>query len=189
VNVSETRTKYGFSHRTLVGIGHSFGGGLTYEEPRFFLCRRDTHSSLPRALAAADKPILFSSLVLVDPATLPPPPPGRSESWAEAFGVYPTIKDFIDGALTRRSVWKSSKFVALGTDSSVGCTLTGKFRAHALKRFKKMPWFAAWDPLALEVYVDGQIYEDKSAGEAKLKTAGVWVCTLSPPAMTRGRFH
>ena len=54
-----------------------------------------------------------------------------------------------------------------------------KLRAHALETLKKIPLFAAWDPLALEIYVDCQIYEDKSTGEAKLKTAGVWVC-ISP---------
>lgn len=44
--------------------------------------------------------------------------------------------------------------------------------------FKKIPWFAAWDPLALEIYVECQIYEDEDAGEVKLKMTGVWVCIL-----------
>lgn len=148
-----------------------------YDGPRFPLYQRSTHFELSRALAAINKPILFSSLVLVDPGTLLPPQPGKVESWAEAFWVFPAISGFMDGALTRRSRWKS-KFVVLSHWLWYCYTLTDKFRAYALESFKKLPWFAAWDPLALEIYVDSQVYEDKSAGEAKLKTAGVWVCTL-----------
>jgi len=36
-----------------------------------------------------------------------------------------------------------------------------------------IPWFTAWDPLALEVYVDCEVYEDKTTGEAKSKMEGV----------------
>ncbi|KAF9645255.1 hypothetical protein BDM02DRAFT_3189890 [Thelephora ganbajun] len=133
--ISETRTKNGFSHRTVVGIGHSFGGGSL-------------------ALAVINNPMLFSSLVLVDPVVLPPPPPGRVRSWTEAFQIFPSLNDFVDGALTRRSTWKS--------------------KTHALEMLKKIPWFAAWDPLALEIYVDCQMYDDKSTGETKLKTTGIW---------------
>ena len=94
------------------------------------LCRRDTDPTLPRTLAAINKPILFSSLVLVDPGILPPPPPGKYESWAEAFEVYPAIEGFMDGALTRRSAWKS-KFVVLGTDSVLVAHLpTNSERTH-----------------------------------------------------------
>ena len=68
--------------------------------------------------------------------------------------------------------------------------LTGGRRAHALETFKKIPLFAAWDPLALDIYVDCQIYEDASNGEAKLKTAGIWVCISPPSAVGAGRwFH
>ena len=72
--------------------------------------------------------------------------------------------------------------LSLATDSNIGCVLTGEFRAHALEMFKKSPWFAAWDPLALDIYVECQTYEDKSAGETRLKMAGVWVCIFPPPA-------
>jgi len=54
--------------------------------------------------------------------------------------------------------------------------------------FKKNPLFAAWDPLALEIYVDCQIYEDGNTGEAKLKMAGVWVCGL-PPSAVRAKLN
>ena len=67
-------------------------------------------------------------------------------------------------------------------DFVVGRVFTGELRTHALETLKKIPLFAAWDPLALEIYVDCQIYEDKSTGEAKLKTAGIWVC-ISPSAV------
>ena len=110
--VSETRVKCGFPHRTLVGIGHSFGGASLYESPRPSSRQRDAHPMLSRALTAINKPILFSSLVLVDPVILPPPPPGKFESWAESFGFFPTLKSLLDGGLTRRSAWKS-KFVVL----------------------------------------------------------------------------
>lgn len=112
--VSEIRAKCGFSHRTLGGIGHSFGGTSLYEDPS---CRRTGETltlclALSGALAAINEPMLFSSLVLVDPIVLPPPPPGKVKSWVEGFGVFPTMIDFVDGALTRRGTWKS-KFVVL----------------------------------------------------------------------------
>lgn len=109
--VSETRAKSGFSHRTLVGIGHSFGGGSLYEVQRSPPCRRGTYFVLSRALAVINNPTMFSSLVLVDPVVLPPPPPGKFESWVEALRDFSSIMGFVDGALTRRSTWKS-RFVA-----------------------------------------------------------------------------
>lgn len=59
---------------------------------------------------AINSAAVFSSLVLVDPVVLPPPPPGKVESWTEAFGEFSSLIGFADGALTRRSTWKS-KFV------------------------------------------------------------------------------
>ena len=108
--VSGNRTKSGFSHRTLVAIGHSFGGGSLYECPRSPSSRRDADSVISRALAAINYPMMFSSLVLVDPVVLPPPPPGKVESWTEAFGEFSSLMGFADGALTRKSTWRS-KFV------------------------------------------------------------------------------
>jgi len=128
-----------------------------------------------------NNPVLFSSLALVDPVVLPPPPPGKFESWAEAFRFLPTLDTFVDGAPGEVSGNPSS--LCFVSSSDVKCVLTGKFRAHALEMLKKIPWFAAWDPLALEIYVDCQMYEDKNTGETKLKTAGVWVGILPPPAL------
>ena len=83
-----------------------------YESPRPSSRQQDAHPTLSRALTAINNPVLFSSLVLVDPVVLPPPPPGKFESWAESFGFFPTLKSLLDGGLTRRSAWKS-KFVVL----------------------------------------------------------------------------
>lgn len=49
------------------------------------------------------------------------------------------------------------------------------FRAEALELFKKNPFFATWDPLSLELYVECQLWESKETGEAKLKMSGTWV--------------
>ena len=68
--------------------------------------------------------------------------------------------------------------LCLLTDPVADRVLTGESRTHALEILKKIPLFAAWDPLALEIYVDCQMYEDQSTGEANLKTAGVWVRIL-----------
>ena len=72
---------------------------------------------------------------------------------------------------------------------ATGRVLNGEFRTHALETLKKIPWFAAWDPLALEIYVDCQIYENKSTGEAKLKAAGIWVCLATKAIGTRRMFR
>ena len=74
-----------------------------------------THSVHSRALTAIHNPVMFSSLVLVDPVVLPPPPVGKVESWTEAFGSFSSMIGFADGALTRRSTWKSKFVVQLLT--------------------------------------------------------------------------
>jgi len=48
-------------------------------------------------------------------------------------------------------------------------------RTKALQSFKKSPFFATWDPLSLELYVECQLWEDMDAGVAKLKMSGTWV--------------
>lgn len=50
------------------------------------------------------------------------------------------------------------------------------FRAEALELFKTSPFFATWDSLSLELYVECQLWENKETGEAKLKMSGTWVC-------------
>ena len=48
-------------------------------------------------------------------------------------------------------------------------------RAEALQSFKKNPFFANWDSLSLELYVECQFWENKETREAKLKMSGTWV--------------
>ena len=72
----------------------------------------------------------------------------------------------------------SPSSLRLVSDFHTCCVLTEESRAHALEILKKISWFAVWDPLALEIYVDYQMYDDKSTEETKLKTAGIWVCIL-----------
>ena len=54
-------------------------------------------------------------------------------------------------------------------------------RAEALQSFKKNPFFAAWDPLSLELYAECQLWENNETGEAKLKMSGTWVGGHAPP--------
>lgn len=52
------------------------------------------------------------------------------------------------------------------------------FRTEARESFKDIPFFATWDPLSLELYINCQLWEDKETGETKLKTSGIWVGSL-----------
>ena len=49
------------------------------------------------------------------------------------------------------------------------------YRTEALKSFKHTPFFATWDPLSLELYVECQLWENKETGEARLKMSSIWV--------------
>jgi len=85
--VSEARGKDGFANRTIVAIGHSFGG-----------------CSLVHA--AVSRPKLFSALVLLDPVILPPPiVPGMT--WADGWGAFKALSRLLDAAVVRRNGWKS----------------------------------------------------------------------------------
>ena len=44
-----------------------------------------------------------------------------------------------------------------------------------MELFKKTPFFAAWDPLSLELYVECQLWDSEETGETKLKMSGTWV--------------
>ncbi|KAG1754813.1 Alpha/beta hydrolase family-domain-containing protein [Suillus paluster] len=76
-SISEYRKTKGFSSRSLVAVGHSFGG----------------HSSI---LAAVNFPALFSSMVLVDPAAV------QSGTYPPNF-----VPVRLPGALARRERWSS----------------------------------------------------------------------------------
>lgn len=132
--VSSARAESGLTNRTLVGIGHSFGGCTLTHAARFF-------------------PKLFSGLVLVDPVIFPPQiEPGMK--WVDGWGAVDSLTALCDSAVTRRNGWKS--------------------KTEALQSFKKNPFFANWDPLSLELYVECQLWE-KESGETKLKMSGTWV--------------
>ncbi|KAG1737532.1 uncharacterized protein EDB91DRAFT_1055105 [Suillus paluster] len=76
-NISEYRKTEGFSSRSLVAVGHSFGGNSLI-------------------LAAVNFPVLFSSMILVDPV-------------AVQYGTYPSrvVPFKVPGALGRRERWSS----------------------------------------------------------------------------------
>ncbi|KAG8995007.1 hypothetical protein FRB94_009510 [Tulasnella sp. JGI-2019a] len=78
------RTRDGFMHRTIVGMGHSLGGCTT-------------------ARAVAESPALWSSLILVDPVIVP----------IQAAGWTASIDYLVNGAVARRNDW-ASREEALG---------------------------------------------------------------------------
>ncbi|KAF8958109.1 Alpha/beta hydrolase family-domain-containing protein [Flammula alnicola] len=122
------RVKSGFSHRTFVAVGHSYGGCTS-------------------TLAASLYPNLFSSLYLIDPVIIKPHDHDKRLM----------RQDLAMGALNRRDTWSS--------------------REEALESFLKSPFFGAWDPASLNVYVECGIYTtaDPISGKtvAKLKMPGV----------------
>ncbi|PFH44988.1 hypothetical protein AMATHDRAFT_10265 [Amanita thiersii Skay4041] len=108
---SEQRQLHGLPGRTIVAIGHSYGGCTS-------------------TLAALTNPKLFSSLILVDPVLVKPLRPTDPKGHTDGF---------ILGALSRREVWSSKE--------------------EALDLFKKSPFFSAWHPEAIKVYVECGLYD------------------------------
>ncbi|KAH9941520.1 Alpha/beta hydrolase fold-1 [Amylocystis lapponica] len=119
-----------FGRRKLVAVGHSMG-------------------AIAMMLAGTYAPTLkFSSILLVDPMLMPPPP--RYESGRLS-------KFLLEGAQKRRDIWPS--------------------RADALAGFQSRPAFKAWDPRVLKIYVEQGLRELPSA-EYPDKTEGVTLkCT------------
>jgi len=74
-DICHRRSKFGFSDRTVVSIGHSFGGCTS-------------------SLAAVNVPILFSGLILVDPIIV-----------AEYNDRKPQVLNMACSALQRREMW------------------------------------------------------------------------------------
>ncbi|KLO12491.1 hypothetical protein SCHPADRAFT_921364 [Schizopora paradoxa] len=115
------RIKSGLAGRTLIAIGHSFGGCTS-------------------TLAAVNAPNLFSSLVLVDPVIVPQYNDRTSD-----------VLHLARGAVQRRETWSSRE------------------EAHTL--FRSSPFFGAWDPKVLELYVEhGLAAEDNGV---RLKMPGL----------------
>lgn len=103
-------------------------------------------------LAVQNFPALFDSLVLIDPVI---PKPFTSE---EVGKVYHDKTDvLLTGSLLRRDTWSS--------------------REEALATFLKNPFFRAWHPDVLSVYVDAGLYEttdDQGNAVVKLKMPGIY---------------
>ncbi|KAF9467147.1 Alpha/Beta hydrolase protein [Collybia nuda] len=128
-NETEDRKFRGFQHRTFVAVGHSYGGCTS-------------------TLAALTHPVLFSSLVLIDPVIVKPKTNISVESAAAA--------QLVLGALMRRDSWPSQD--------------------EALQILSKSPFFGAWDPDVLKIYIQCGTYPStNSKGEPniKLKMPGI----------------
>jgi len=96
------------------------------------------------ALAAHSVPAPFSGLVLADPVIL-------SES-AKEFHLLEQRPEYVIAALSRRSVWQT--------------------REEAYSLMRKSPFFGAWDPDVLRIYVEYALVEDAN-GHVRLKCTNV----------------
>ncbi|KAG6877793.1 hypothetical protein C0993_003887 [Termitomyces sp. T159_Od127] len=119
-----------FRHRTLIAVGHSYGGCTS-------------------TLAALIQPKLFSSLILIDPIIIKPTGSSNHKS--------KHVNNLVRGALTRRQTWSS--------------------RNEAFHALRQSPFFGAWDPAALKVYIECGTYDtaDPVTGEPiiRLKMPGI----------------
>ncbi|KAH9926152.1 Alpha/beta hydrolase family-domain-containing protein [Fomitopsis serialis] len=135
-SIAHERRSRGFSERTMVGVGHSLGGGTL-------------------ARAAIAEQALFTSLVLVDPIIRPYPSKGPLLGAA-------TMKLTI-GAIQRQSRWAS--------------------RREAKEKFLSSPFFAAWHPDVLDIYVECGLTEDPNGG-VTLKMPGIHEALTFTEVMT-----
>lgn len=92
VSSEETRCRQtqGFKRRTILGIGHSYGGCTT-------------------VFAALENPKVFSSLILVDPVIIKPYDQEEDQGQVDA-----RVTGLLNGALNRRSVWPSKEEALAG---------------------------------------------------------------------------
>ncbi|KAF9450037.1 hypothetical protein P691DRAFT_811281 [Macrolepiota fuliginosa MF-IS2] len=140
---TQYRKAHGFRARTIVGVGHSYGGCTT-------------------TFAALENPKLFSSLILVDPVIIKP-----YDTEEQGLADHRT-DGLIYGALNRREVWSSKE--------------------EALAGFKKNPFFNAWDPEVLKLYVECGLYDTKdSSGQSitRLKMPGVQEAIVFAATLTQ----
>ncbi|KAF8632402.1 hypothetical protein AX17_004843 [Amanita inopinata Kibby_2008] len=96
------------------------------------------------ALAALTNPDLFSSLILLDPVIVKPLKPEDPKDHTDRLTL---------GALARRETWKS--------------------KDEALSLFKANPFFAAWDPAVLDIYVECGLYPSPDGEGVRLKMSGL----------------
>ncbi|KAI0827409.1 Alpha/Beta hydrolase protein [Trametes gibbosa] len=90
--------------------------------------------------AAIAHPVLFKHIILVDAMILPAP-------YQQAVSTEAT-RNYVIGAVQRRDEWSSHE--------------------EALKQFSTIPFFQAWDPAVLDVYLECGLYETTD-GKVKLK--------------------
>ncbi|GBE82655.1 alpha/beta-hydrolase [Sparassis crispa] len=98
------------------------------------------------SLAALNCPRLFSSLVLIDPVIFDPSP---SDFKIETQRISNTVL----GTLQRRDRWPS--------------------RQDAREKFAAVPFFAAWDPAVLDMYVESGLRDDPATGDVVLKMPSI----------------
>ncbi|KAI0634240.1 Alpha/Beta hydrolase protein [Trametes polyzona] len=94
--------------------------------------------------AAIECPVFFKHIILVDAMIVPAPS-------AEPVTTAST-RDYVLGAVQRRDRWSS--------------------REEAMKQFSATPFFRAWDPAVLQIYVECGLYESPD-GQVRLKMPGV----------------
>ncbi|KAI0772830.1 Alpha/Beta hydrolase protein [Trametes elegans] len=94
--------------------------------------------------AALGHPILFKSIILVDAMILPRPGPNVVSTVATS--------NYVTGAIQRRDGWSS--------------------REEARQQFSAIPFFKAWDPAVLDVYVECGLHT-AADGQTRLKMPGI----------------
>lgn len=131
-------------------IGHSYGGCTS-------------------ACAVENFPQLFDSLVLIDPVI------AKFSSVPEvAREVHERTDLLLKGSLVRRDTW-CSRCVPVWPLAYIH--RHAHFREEALEGYLKSPFFMAWHPSVLRVYVDAGMYEtvdDEGKLVIKLKMPGIY---------------
>ncbi|KAF9017716.1 alpha/beta-hydrolase [Hymenopellis radicata] len=121
---SADRLEKGFRLRKIIAVGHSFGGTIC-------------------TLAALSHPVLFSSLILIDPIIVYPVAGQQAERHFEKLTL---------GALSRRDTWKDEQ--------------------EARVQMSSLPLFQRWDPDVLDAYFEHGL-RHVSEGNVTLKTPAI----------------
>lgn len=122
---------------------------------------------LNSTLAALTHPALFSSLILIDPVIVKPKHNISVESVAAGRLVL--------GALMRRDTWPS-QYVTLSPHPQLPDSSTSLYRGEALQVLSKNPFFGAWDPAVLKIYIEcGTYLTTDASGKpvVRLKMSGI----------------
>lgn len=91
--------------------------------------------------------------------------------YSEPVSTQPT-RNYVLGAVGRRDGW-SSRYVPQPLSPCTSTeNLTRQNREEALQQFSAIPFFAAWDPAVLKIYVECGLHAGRD-GQLKLKMPGV----------------